>query len=103
LQPTRMMGRPEQKCSTSEIHWDTSAGPGSRSETDLLLQVVQGVGRVDGEADEDDVRIGVGERAESVVVFLAGGIPQGQLDVLAVDLDIGDVVFEDGGDVDLTS
>ena len=21
LQPTRMMGRPEQKCRTSEIHW----------------------------------------------------------------------------------
>jgi hypothetical protein len=49
------------------------------------------------------MRVGVGERAESIVVFLAGGIPQGQLDVLAVDLDIGDVVLEDGGDVDLTS
>ena len=22
LQPTRMMGRPEQKCRTSEIHWE---------------------------------------------------------------------------------
>jgi hypothetical protein len=76
---------------------------GGARETNLLLHVVQGVGRVDGKADEDDVRVGVGERAESVVVFLAGGIPQGQLDVLAVDLDIGDVVFEDGGDVDLTS
>jgi hypothetical protein len=76
---------------------------GRARETNLLLHVVQGVGGVDGEADEDDVRVGVGERAESVVVFLAGGIPQGQLDVLAVDLDIGDVVFEDGGDVDLTS
>jgi hypothetical protein len=98
-----MMGRPEQKCSTSEIHWDASARSKSRSETDLLLHVVQGVGRVDGEADEDDVRIGVGERAESVVVFLAGGIPQGQLNVLAIDLDVGNVVLKDGRDVDLAS
>jgi hypothetical protein len=71
--------------------------------TYLLLHVVEGVGRVDGEADEDDVRIGVGERAQAVVVFLAGGIPQGQLDVLPIDLDVGDVVLEDGGDVDLAS
>jgi hypothetical protein len=49
------------------------------------------------------VRIGVGERAKSVVVFLASGVPQGQLDVLAVDLDIRHVVLEDGGNVDLTS
>jgi hypothetical protein len=74
---------------------------GRARETNLLLHVVQGVRRVDGEADEDDVRVGIGERAEAVVVFLAGGIPQGQLDVLAVDLDIGDVVLEDGRDVDL--
>ena len=47
------------------------------------------------------MRVGVGERAQAVVVLLAGRIPQGQLHVLAIDLDIGDVVFEDGGDVDL--
>lgn len=45
--------------------------------------------------------VGVGERAETVVILLAGGIPEGELDVLAVDLDVGDVVLEDGGDVDL--
>ena len=67
----------------------------------LLLDVVKRVGRVDGEADEDDVRVGVGEGAETVVILLAGGIPEGELDVLAVNLDIGDVVLEDGGDVDL--
>jgi hypothetical protein len=47
------------------------------------------------------VRVGVGERAKTVVILLTGGIPKGQLDVLAVNLDIGDVVLEDGGDVDL--
>ena len=45
--------------------------------------------------------VGVGERAETVVILLAGGIPEGELDVLAIDLDIGDVVLEDSGDVDL--
>ena len=67
----------------------------------LLLDVVKRIGRVDGEADEDNVRVGVGERAETVVIFLASGIPKGELDVLAVNLYIGDVVLEDGGDVDL--
>ena len=67
--------------------------------THLLLDVVEGVGRVDGKADQDDVGVGVAEGPESVVVFLAGGIPEGELDVLAIDLDIGDVVLEDSGDV----
>lgn len=69
--------------------------------THLLLYVVERVGRVDGKADQDNVGVGVGERAETVVILLAGGIPEGELDVLAIDLDIGDIVLEDGGDVDL--
>ena len=67
----------------------------------LLLDVVEGIGGVNSEADEDDVRVGVRQRAQTVVILLAGGIPEGELDVLAVDLDIGDVVLKDGGDVDL--
>ena len=67
----------------------------------LLLDVVKRVGRVDGETDQDDMRVRVGERAQSVVIFLTSGIPEGELDVLAIDFDIGDVVLEDGGDVDL--
>lgn len=47
------------------------------------------------------MRVGVGERAQSVVIFLTSGIPEGELDVLAIDLNIGDVVLENGGDVDL--
>ena len=47
------------------------------------------------------MRVGVGERSQAVVIFLASSIPEGELDVLAIDLDIGDVVLEDGGDVDL--
>jgi hypothetical protein len=100
-----MMGRPWQKCRTSEIHYtvllaDRVCRLGAR-ETYLLLYVVERVGRVDGKADQDNVGVGVGERAETVVIFLTSGIPEGELDVLAINLDIGDVVLEDSGDVDL--
>jgi hypothetical protein len=73
----------------------------SRGITYLLLNVIQGVGGVDREADEDHVRIGVRQRAETVVVLLTSRIPQRQLDVLAINLDIGDIVLEDSGDIDL--
>lgn len=43
----------------------------------------------------------VGERTKTIVIFLTGSIPEGKFDVLAVNLDVGDVVLEDGGDVDL--
>lgn len=67
----------------------------------LLLDVVEGVGRVDGEADQNDVRVGVGKGTETVIVLLASSIPEGQFDVLSVDLDIGHIVLENGGDVNL--
>jgi hypothetical protein len=54
----------------------------------LLLDVVERVGRVDREADEDDVRVRVREGTETVVVFLTGGIPEGELDALAIDDDV---------------
>lgn len=47
------------------------------------------------------MRVGVGEGAETVVIFLTCGIPEGELYVLAVHLDVGDIVLENGGDVDL--
>ena len=47
--------------------------------------------------------IWVGERAETVVILLAGRIPKSQLDVLSIDLNIGHIVLEDGWDVDLSS
>ncbi len=45
--------------------------------------------------------VGVGQRSETVVVLLASRIPKRQLNVLSIHLDIGNVVLEDGGDVDL--
>lgn len=41
----------------------------------LLLNVVERVGRVDGKANEDNVGVGVGERAETIVILLTGRIP----------------------------
>jgi hypothetical protein len=49
------------------------------------------------------VRVGVRQGTETIVVLLAGRIPERQLDVSAIDLDIGDVVLKHGGDVDLVS
>jgi hypothetical protein len=47
------------------------------------------------------VRIGIGEGTETVIIFLAGRIPQSQLNVLAINLDVGDIVLENRGDIDL--
>jgi hypothetical protein len=41
----------------------------------LLLDVVKRVGRIDGETDEDNVRVGVRERSKTVIVLLTSGIP----------------------------
>ena len=65
----------------------------------FLLHVVEGVWRVDGKAYEDDVRIRVTQRAETIIIFLTSGIPQSQLDVLAVDLDIGNIILKHRRDV----
>ena len=37
-----------------------------------------------------------------LVILLSSRIPEGQFDALAIDIDIGDVVFEDGWDVNLS-
>ena len=42
----------------------------------LLLDVVKGIGRVDSEADENDMGIRVRQRAQTVVIFLSSRIPQ---------------------------
>jgi len=64
-----MMGRPEQKWRTSEIHYRgddmlvIADCASKKAQTNLLLYVVERVGRVDSEADQDDVRVWVGERS----------------------------------------
>jgi hypothetical protein len=47
------------------------------------------------------MRIRVTQRAETIIIFLASGIPQSQLNVLAVDFDIGNIVLKNGRNVHL--
>ena len=62
--------------------------------TDLGSHVLE-TGRADeGEADEENVGLGVGERAETIVILLTGRIPKTEGDSLAVDHDICRVVIE---------
>lgn len=67
----------------------------------LLLNVVERIRRIDGEANQDNVRIGVRKRSQTIVIFLASRIPKGQLNVFAINFDIGNIVFKNGRDVDL--
>lgn len=104
LQPTRMTGRPLQKCWTSEIHWrqvESQDKDNGTAETNLLLNVVQRIWRINGKTNEDDVGVWVAEWAEAVVVFLTGGIPQRELDVFSINLNVCNVVLKDGRDINL--
>jgi hypothetical protein len=60
-------------CQRFSLSGESSGEKGAASY--LLLDVVEGVGRVDSEADQDDMGIGVGERSETVVIFLSSRIP----------------------------
>jgi hypothetical protein len=39
----------------------------------------------------------------SLVIFLPGGIPEGQLDPLSIHIDIGNIILKNGRNVDLYS
>ena len=64
----------------------------------LLLDVVEGDGADDGEAGEKDIRLRVGEGAESVVVLLPGRVPQVEADELAVDARVFGIVIKPARD-----
>lgn len=44
-------------------------------DTHLLLDVIKGIWGVNSETDENDVRVGVAEGSETVIVLLASCIP----------------------------
>lgn len=67
----------------------------------LLRDVLQTVRGVDGEAHQDHVRVRIGERPQPVVVLLAGGIPQRQLDLFTVHFYVSHIILEDGRHVHL--
>ena len=64
--------------------------------TYLCLHVVEGGGADDGEADEENVCLWVGEGSEAVVVFLSRGIPEPETYGFVVDHDACGIVVEAG-------
>ena len=89
----------------------------------FLRHVLERVGAVDGEADQQNVGVGVRQGAKTVIVLLAcsdnhvsmctcvhvdkyrlqtSSIPEGKLDLSSLDLNVRHVVLEYGRDVDLS-
>jgi len=66
-----------------------------------FLNIIQRIWRVNCKADKDYMGAGIAERSETVVLFLTCCIPQSELDVLSVNIDIGNVAFEYVGKVNL--
>jgi hypothetical protein len=67
----------------------------------LFLNVVERVGRINGETDQDDVGVRVRQWAQTIVILLSGGIPKSQFNMFSVHLDICNIILEDGGHIDL--
>lgn len=65
----------------------------------LGLYVVKRRRADDGEADEEDVGLGVRERTKTVVILLTSSIPETKTDRLAIDHDTCGVVVEDSRNV----
>lgn len=60
------------------------------------LDVVEGRRADDGEADQEHIGLRVGQRAQAVVVLLAGGIPEPEADRATINHHTGGVVVEPG-------
>ena len=67
------------------------------------MNVRETCGEVDGEDDEDNVAFRVAQRSETVVFFLASGIPQRELNQLALELDLGYIVLEHSWNIRLVT
>lgn len=66
----------------------------SGSVTHLGLDVVERRRADEGEADKEDVGLGVRERAQSVIILLSSSIPKTQAHGLAIDHNTRRVVIE---------
>jgi len=60
----------------------------------LGADVVKGRRADDRETDEEHIRLGVGERSQSVVILLSSGIPQTQANWFAIHHNTGRIVVE---------
>lgn len=48
---------------------------GDKGQSYLIHDIVEGIWAIDGEADENEVGLWVGKRAQAVVFFLSGCVP----------------------------
>lgn len=89
----------------SQVHLGTNEDDGDTRGVVLDFRppfgfnVVKRVGGDDGETNEEDIGLRVRQRAKSVIIFLASGIPKAQVHGATIDHDVGRVVVKDGGDV----
>ena len=65
----------------------------------LRAHVLERRRRDDREANQEHIRLRVGKRAQTIVIFLSGSIPKTKVDRLAVNHHVRRVVVKDGGDV----
>lgn len=65
----------------------------------LGLDVLERGRRNNGEADQENVRLWVRERAKTIIVLLTSGIPKTKVNRLSVNHHVGRVVIKHGGDV----
>ena len=72
-------------------------GRGQAGKAYLGLDVIEGRRADDGEADEEDVGLGVGQGPKPIIVLLACGIPEPQADGLPINHHAGRVVVEPAG------
>lgn len=72
------------KVGAKKMHKSMNGRDGGVESTHLVLDVHQTRRVVNGKGNEDDVAFRVREGAESVVVFLTGGIPESELDDLVL-------------------
>lgn len=106
--PTRIIGVVGQKCKTSGYHWNRLA---VLSQTRLLglaylvHNVLQRRRAINRKTNKQQVGLGVGERAQTIVLFLTSSIPESQLDRLSRSPMncLCDIVFENGGNVFLAA
>ena len=96
LVPTRMMGTFGAWCSISGYHWRSSQSRpiANRRKPYLGCDVVKGRRADDREAHQEDVGLRVGERAQPVVIFLSGRVPEPETDGFTIDHDTRPVVVE---------
>ena len=82
--PTKIMGTPGHRSFDSSTHYTIVSSirfvpclnPSSKCKTNLVFHVLQAIGGVDGEPNQDDMGLGICHGSQSLVVFLACSIPE---------------------------